>query len=99
MQAYLWVRALGESMIHEAELTATIVRPWYVLGPGRRWPKAILPLCKLAEALPATRPTAERLGLVTLEQFIKAMVGAAENPPQAGRQRIVDVPAIKSARL
>lgn len=99
MQAYLWVRALGESMIREAELTATIVRPWYVLGPSRRWPKAILLLYKLAEAFPATRPTAERLGLVTIEQFIKAMVGAAENPPRAGRQRIVDVPAIKSARL
>ena len=99
MQAYLWVRALGESMIREAELTATIVRPWYVLGPGRRWPKMILPLYKLAEAFAATRPTAERLGLVTIEQFVKAMVGAAENPPASGRQRIVDVPAIKSARL
>ena len=99
MQAYLWVRALGESMIREAALTATIVRPWYVLGPGRRWPKMILPLYKLAEAFPAMRPTAERLGLVTIEQFVKAMVGAAENPPASGRQRIVDVPAIKSARL
>ena len=70
-----------------------------VLGPGRRWPKMILPLYKLAEAFPAMRPTAERLGLVTIEQFVKAMVGAAENPPASGRQRIVDVPAIKSARL
>ena len=34
MQAYLWVRALGEAMIREAGLTATIVRPWYVLGTG-----------------------------------------------------------------
>ena len=99
MQAYLWVRALGESMIREAGLTATIVRPWYVLGPGRKWPKLILPLYKLAEFFPATRGTAERLELVTIEQFVNAMVSAAENPPPSGQQRMVDVPAIKRARL
>jgi uncharacterized protein YbjT (DUF2867 family) len=99
MQAYLWVRALGEAMIREAALTATIVRPWYVLGPGRRWPKMISPLYKLAELFPSTRATAERLGLVTIEEFINAMVAAAENPPVRGRTRIVDVPAIRRARL
>jgi nucleoside-diphosphate-sugar epimerase len=99
MQAYLWVRSLGEAMIREARLTATIVRPWYVLGPGRRWPKVIMPLYKLAEAIPATRATAERLGLVTIEQFVNAMVSGAENPPASGQQRIVDVPGIRNARL
>ena len=99
MQAYLWVRSLGEAMIREAGLTATIVRPWYGLGPGRWWPKAILPLYKLAEAIPATRPTAERLGLVTIEEFVNAMVSGTENPPPNGQQRIVDVPAIRKARL
>jgi nucleoside-diphosphate-sugar epimerase len=99
MQAYLWVRSLGEAMIREARLTATIVRPWYVLGPGRRWPKVIMPLYKLAEAIPATRATAERLGLVTIEQFVNAMVSGAENPPASGQQRIVDVPAIRNAHL
>lgn len=99
MQAYLWVRALGESMIREAGLTATIVRPWYVLGPGRRWPKLIVPLYRLAKLFPASRATAERLELVTIEQFINALVSAAENPPTAGQQRIVEVPGIKRARL
>jgi uncharacterized protein YbjT (DUF2867 family) len=99
MQAYLWVRALGEAMIREAGLTATILRPWYVLGPGRQWPKAILPLYKFAELFPSTRATAERLGLVTIEQFVNAMVAAAENPPMRGQRRIVDVPAIRRARL
>jgi len=99
MQAYLWVRSLGEAMIREARLTATIVRPWYVLGPGRRWPKVIMPLYKLAEAIPATRATAERLGLVTIEQFVNAMVSGAENPPASGQQRIVDVRGIRNAHL
>jgi nucleoside-diphosphate-sugar epimerase len=99
MQAYLWVRALGEAMIREARLTATIVRPWYVIGPGRWWPKAIAPVYKIAEMIPATRATAERLGLVTIEQMINAIVYALENPPPAGQQRIVDVPGIRRARL
>jgi len=95
MQAYLWVRTLGETMIREAGLTATIVRPWYVLGPGHWWPKVIMPLYKIAEWIPATRATAERLGLVTIEQMVKALASAVENPPERGRQTIVDVPAIR----
>jgi uncharacterized protein YbjT (DUF2867 family) len=99
MAHYLWVRSLGETMIREAKLTASIVRPWYVLGPGRWWPKAIQPLYKLAELFPLTRATAERLGMVTIEQFVTAMVSAAENPPAARQRRILDVPAIRRARL
>ncbi|HEY1235613.1 MAG TPA: epimerase, partial [Candidatus Binatia bacterium] len=99
MQAYLWVRTLGETMIREAGITATILRPWYVLGPGRQWPKLILPLYKLAELFPGTRSTAERLGFVTIEQLMTAMISAAENPPIRGQRRIIDVPAIKRARL
>jgi uncharacterized protein YbjT (DUF2867 family) len=99
MQAYLWVRALGEAMIREARLTATIVRPWYVLGPGRQWPKLIMPLYKIAEMIPAMRATAERLGLVTVEQMINAIVSALENPPPSGQQRIVNVAGIRRARL
>src|SRR6266508_3561524 len=99
MQAYLWVRALGESIILEARVTATIVRPWYVLGPGRRWPKAIVQLYKIAEMIPATRATLERLGLVTIEQMVNAIVYSLENPPAPGQRRTVDVPGIRRARL
>ena len=99
MAHYLWVRSLGETMIREAELTASIVRPWYVLGPGHWWPKAIRPLYKLAELFPLTRATAERLGMVTIEQFVMAMVSAVENPPATGQRRIIDVPAIRRAQL
>lgn len=99
MRAFLWVRTLGETMIREAGLTATIVRPWYVLGPGHRWPALIKPLYKLAEIFPGMRDTADRLGLVTIDQMVNALVSAVENPPSQGRQRIVDVPKIKSARL
>ena len=86
-------------MIREAGLTATIVRPWYVLGPGplvaRRWS----PLYKLAESFPRLATQRERLGLVTIEQMVNALVRAVENPPLAGQQRIVEVPEIKRARV
>ena len=85
--------------IREAGITATILRPWYVLGPGRQWPKLILPLYKIAESFPGTRASAERLGLVTIEQFMTAMISAAENPPLRGQRRIIEVPAIRRARL
>jgi hypothetical protein len=70
-----------------------------VLGPGHWWPKAILPFYKIAELFPPTRAAVQRLGLVTIEEFVKALVRAVEDPPRAGRQRLLDVPAIRQARL
>jgi uncharacterized protein YbjT (DUF2867 family) len=95
MQAYIAVRSECESAIEVAGLNATILRPWYVLGPGHRWPCLLLPLYKLAELLPATRKRALRLGLVTLEQMTSALTVAVENPVQ-GRS-VVTVPKIRSA--
>jgi uncharacterized protein YbjT (DUF2867 family) len=97
MQAYVAARARGEAAIAEASLTATIVRPWYVLGPGHRWPALLAPLYALAEWLPATRDAARRMGLVTLEQMVAALVAAIEAPPRARTRRIVDVAGIRAA--
>jgi uncharacterized protein YbjT (DUF2867 family) len=97
MRAYLAVRAAGERMIKEAGLTATVLRPWYVLGPGHRWPMMLVPLYKIAELVPATRESAQRLGLVTIDQMLGALVGAVENPPATGQVQIVDVAGIRRA--
>ena len=97
MQAYVSARAAGEAALERAGLTATALRPWYVLGPGHWWPLVLAPLYGLAEWLPATRATARRLGLVTLPQMVSALVAAIEHPPAAGTMRIVDVPAIRAA--
>jgi uncharacterized protein YbjT (DUF2867 family) len=99
MRAYVDARAQGEAAIEGAGLTATIVRPWYVLGPGHRWPVLLVPFTKLAELFPPTRDTARRLGFVTLQQMIAALVTAVENPPAAETRRIVEVPAIRRSRL
>jgi uncharacterized protein YbjT (DUF2867 family) len=93
MKAYIAVRAECEARLRESGLNATILRPWYVLGPGHRWPYLLLPFYKLAEWLPSTREGARRLGLVTLEQMVAALVHAVENP--ATGIRVVEVPEIR----
>jgi uncharacterized protein YbjT (DUF2867 family) len=80
MKAYIEVRAEGERLLRASGLNATILRPWYVLGPGHRWPYVLLPMYWLLERLPATRESAKRLGLITLNQMLAALVHAVENP-------------------
>jgi uncharacterized protein YbjT (DUF2867 family) len=96
MRAYIEVRAECEQMIRQCRLNSTILRPWYVLGPGHKWPYALLPIYKMMEALPFTRKGAQRLGLVTLEQMVMALVEAVESPVQG--LRIVEVPQIRTAQ-
>ncbi len=95
MQAYWQVRERGERLIAGAGLNATFLRPWYVLGPGHRWPYALIPIYALLERLPATRDSARRLGLVTLRQMVAALVAAVESPVEG--QRVVEVPDIRGA--
>ena len=49
------------------------------------------------EALPATRESARRLGLVTLPEMIGALAGAVEHP--ASGVRVFEVPQIRLNRL
>ena len=93
MQAFVAVRAEGEALVRASGMSATFVRPWYVLGPGHRWPYALVPFYWVAELLPATRESARRLGLVTISQVLTTLIWAVENPP--ADVRIVDVPKIR----
>ncbi len=93
MKAYIEVRSQVEDLIGKSGMNATIVRPWYVLGPGHRWPYLLLPVYKLMEILPSTREGAMRLGLVTREQMLRALVHAVEAP--ACGVRLVEVPEIR----
>lgn len=90
MRTYWQVRERGERLIAGAGLNATFLRPWYVLGPGHRWPYALIPLYALLERIPKTRNTARRLGLVTLTQMIAALVATVESP--ADGRRVVEGP-------
>jgi len=94
MKFYIQVRAEAENMIRESGMNATILRPWYVLGPGRRWPVLLKPMYWLMERIPSTRESAQRLGLVTLEQMVGALVRSVESPVQG--VRILGVPEIRA---
>jgi uncharacterized protein YbjT (DUF2867 family) len=94
MKAYIEVRVECERAIAQAGLNATILRPWYVLGPGHYWPYLLLPGYKLMELLPSTRDGATRLGLVTLEQMVTALADAVENPCTG--VRVWGVPEIRN---
>ena len=96
MREYIAARTEGEAAIRAAGLKATILRPWYVLGRGRRWPLALVPVYWILERLPSTRESARRLGLVTLEQMVAALAKAVESP--AAGVRVVEVPEIRLSR-
>jgi uncharacterized protein YbjT (DUF2867 family) len=85
MQAYWKVRVECEEMIRNSKLNATILRPWYVLGPGHRWPYALLPMYWILERLPGARDTARRLGMVSIDQMLRALIRAVDHPADGFR--------------
>ena len=96
MRAYIAVRREGESLVRATGIPATILRPWYVLGPGHWWPYGLLPAYWLLEHVPSKREAALRLGLVTHAQMIAALMSAIERGPEGAG--VMEVPAIRNAR-
>jgi uncharacterized protein YbjT (DUF2867 family) len=96
MRAYTAVRREGEALVRASGIPATFVRPWYVLGPGHRWPYVLIPVYAMLRWIPATRDGATRLGLVTRRAMVDTLVRAVETPPVSG-VRIVDVPDIRES--
>jgi uncharacterized protein YbjT (DUF2867 family) len=95
MKAYQEVRAEVEAALRESGLPATVLRPWYVLGPGHRWPYLLKPFYFVCERLPSTRESARRLGFVTHAQMTAALLRAVEDP--AKDFRLLTVPDIRTA--
>ena len=94
MRAYIAARMEAEDLIRASGLPATLLRPWYVLGPGHLWPYLLLPFYWLAERLPPIRQTVLRLGLVSRLQMVATLVQVVETPTRG--VRIVDVSEIRS---
>lgn len=95
MRAYVEARQQGEAIVRSSRIPATLLRPWYVLGPGHRWPYLLKPVYALLERLPATRASALRLGLVTRDEMLCALVDAVSRVPSD--IRIVEVPEIRAS--
>lgn len=100
MREYQRVRAIVEAELRALAaahaMMVTVVRPWYVLGPGHWWPYATVPVYGLMEAFPPTRALALRTGLVTIDQLLATLIGAVEDP--AVGVRILDVAAIRAGQ-
>jgi uncharacterized protein YbjT (DUF2867 family) len=97
MKAFQGVRAEGERLLRESGMKVTIIRPWYVLGPGHYWPIIMIPFLKLMEAIPSTREKALRIGIVTIKQMLNALVNAVRNPPDG--VRIVEVEEMRKIEV
>jgi uncharacterized protein YbjT (DUF2867 family) len=95
MKAYIEVRMLCERKIEESGMNATILRPWYVLGPGHYWPYALVPVYKIMESIPKTREVAIRLGLVTHRQMVNALAAAVAS--EGAGIRILETGAIRAS--
>ena|SRR5438132_90747 len=93
MKTYAAIRVEGEAVVRATGMNATFLRPWYVLGPGHRWPYLLAPMYWIFERLPGTRDAARRIGLVTLPQMVRALLRAVENPARG--LRVVEVPDIR----
>lgn len=81
MKAYVAVRAQVEELIATLGLTATIIRPFYVLGPGRRWPYLIMPFLWISRYLPGLSRYARTMKFSSRDQVVKAIIDAIDHPP------------------
>ncbi len=95
MKDFIKVRMKGEELIRQSGMNGSLIRPWYVLGPGHYWPYLLIPIYKLSELIPFTREPARRLGLVNIHQMVRCILFAVKNPP--GKLRIYDVNDIRKS--
>ena len=68
-----------------------------LLGMPAAWPYALVPAYWVLERIPATRETARRLGLVTVNQIVRALVSSVETPVET--VRILGVPEMRDLKL
>lgn len=84
MQAYQDCRAEAEAAITATGIPSTIIRPWYVIGPGHYWPLLIQPVLTLLKWIPVTAKKAKAFRIVYLKQLLNTLIYAVENPPPQG---------------
>lgn len=96
MKEYIEVRKHGEQLLTKSEIPSSILRPWYIIGPGHYWPLVLKPVYKIFEWIPATREQAINLGLVKLEEMLNTILYAVKNPPKEGL-RIYKTPEIRNS--
>ena len=97
MRDYVRVRMECERLIAATGIPTTVVRPWYVIGPGHWWPLAVLPAYCLWERTFSWQRGFRALDLVTIRQLVETLAWAVLHPPRG--QRILSVEAIRNGGL
>lgn len=97
MKEYQAVRREGEAYLQAKGLVSTVIRPWYVLGPGHWWPVLLLPFYAVARFVPSWKQKAEDMQLITIRQMITTILKAIESPPRS--LRVFEVKHIKRKSL
>jgi uncharacterized protein YbjT (DUF2867 family) len=99
MKDYIAVREEGERLLRESGIASTFVRPWYVLGPGHRWPYAILPAYWVWGAFSRHRETARRLYPVKLGDVIRVIAESVEETREPASVRVIEAPEMIEGRV
>ena len=97
MKDYQAVRKEGEAYLQSKTFPCTIIRPWYVLGPGHWWPVLLLPVYGIAQLNEAWRKKAGSFSLVTIGQMLRILLKVIETPPAP--RRVIEVQHIKKEIL
>lgn len=84
MKEFIDVRIQGEKLLSDQrEMKTTIIRPWYVLGPGHYWPYILLPLYKISGLFSFSKDTSLRLYPVKIDQLVRSIIYSVQNPPES----------------
>jgi uncharacterized protein YbjT (DUF2867 family) len=97
IEARIEVRTRCEGLIRQSGLKASVLRPWYVLGPRHYWPYLLKPGDWLARQIPSLPETATRLEMVTVEKMVAAFVRSLAS--RAVGIEIIPVPENRKPRL
>ena len=82
-----------ERQLRQRGLVATILRPWYILGPKHWWPLALLPVYRLLEHMCTCDESSLRLGLISIRDMLAALLWSIEHPPV--KTRVIEVPELR----
>lgn len=93
MRSYQAVRRAGEDLLRAKGIRASCFRPWYVLGPGHRWPMLLAPLQALLGRWSSDQPLYQNTRLIHLSELIDAMLFALDHPPE--QHAIFDIQTIQ----
>lgn len=93
MRNFQLTRAAGEALIEQSRIPASIIRPWYVLGPGHWWPVLLKPFFWLASLHPAWVAKAKHFDTITIQQMINTFLVAIKNTP--GKTKYYEIEAIR----